>query len=601
MSLEVAKARLPYLDWLRIIIVMMLVPFHTAMTFATYPWFLQNNELSQPLQGLIMAMDRYQMPLLFLIAGGAVYFSLGLRDWKGYTLERAMRLSVPLVFGMLVLVPACYWVAAQNQYHYEGAIWEYYPVYWQQNMLPSATAGAFKPGVLWFLWYLVIYVIVCSPFFILLRKKAGDGFFNRLGRPFESPWAIFALFIPIAILQVFSGNRIVGWALADNFKVFYHLLFFIYGFFIFSSGSYMKGINKAGPAAVVTAVLTMSLFMLSVYPNFGTAPLGAKFWSGLHVALGTAGYFIGCLMALCNWSCIIALLYLARRYNNFSNRFVQYGNDAVLPYYVFHGTAIALIGFWIVDLPWGVWPKYGLIVVLAFAATIAFYELMKQFSVTRFLLGMRLKKEAPAHRRGVLQSLAVNFLSVAILIPLALGIVHTSANLSETSQSTVTTSPAQPGSSPVTPSDTGKVALNFATDNYTNENLGFSIAYPHSWTTMDVQAARGVFLAMADQRLPLLTIAVYDADIIEQQQRDSLQFQKLTNIRSEGPQPYTLSDGKTPGLYVSVRMTHPQVDLISRSVYIKKEGKVIVFSVVSADGYEPPYVNDIFRTIVFYK
>ena len=38
--------RHPDLDWLRVLVVLILIPFHTAMTFAPYPWYLRNDELN---------------------------------------------------------------------------------------------------------------------------------------------------------------------------------------------------------------------------------------------------------------------------------------------------------------------------------------------------------------------------------------------------------------------------------------------------------------------------------------------------------------------------------------------------------------------------
>ena len=603
MQLQEAKTRLAYLDWLRIIIVLMLVPFHTAMTFAPYPWFLQNNQMSLPLQGLVMVMDRYHMPMLFLIAGVAVYFSLGLRGWKGFAVERLLRLVVPLVFGMLVLVPACYWVGARNQYDYTGAIWEYYPLFWQKNMLPSPVRGVFTPGVLWFLWYLVMYVAVLPPLFILLMKKAGSGFFNRLGRPFASPWMVFALFIPIALQQAFSDNGIVGWCMFSTFGVFYYMIFFIYGLFLFTSDDYGKGLQRAAPAAIVIALLSMVMFMLMAFPSIGTAPLNVKFWAGLNLNMRYAVYVIKVVMALCTWSCLIALLYLAKRYLNFSNTFTRYGNEAVLPYYVFHGTAIALAGYWIVAQPWGVWEKYGLIVLLAFLATLGFYELMKQTNITRVLLGMRWKAPDLPARRSFKQALAVNALAAVCLVPLIAGIMQPAAVKPESLSSQPASAAAVNIPSVTVPADTGAAAatLPFAPDSYKNDELGFTISYPKSWKAGEVQAAHGIFLAVAEMRLPLLTISVHDADNLEQQQYEDLQKQNLTDIRAEAPQPYNLSDGQTKGLYVTSRLRHPQVDLISRTLYVKRDEKVLIFSVVSADGYEPGYVSDIFKTIRFYR
>ncbi len=114
----------------------MLIPFHTAMTFAPYAWFLRNDELNLATIGLVLVLDQFQMESLFLVAGAATWFSLGIRTGGGYLVERVKRFLVPLVFGMLVVVPPCYWVVAVHFEGYAGSFLEYYPIFWRESLLP---------------------------------------------------------------------------------------------------------------------------------------------------------------------------------------------------------------------------------------------------------------------------------------------------------------------------------------------------------------------------------------------------------------------------------------------------------------------------------
>lgn len=378
--------RRPDLDWLRIIVVMMLVPFHTAMTFAPYDWYLRNNQLSLATQALVNILDMYHMELLFLIAGASMFFSLGKRNVKSFLLERLQRLVVPLIFGMLVVVPPCYWIAAKQFGSYQGSLWEFYPLFWKQSLIPFQ--DNFSSGALWFLWYLVFYTIALSPLLILIRKKAGECFFNKLSRPFENPLTVFALFTPITLVQIYSK-----WTITGDFLVLYYPIFFIYGFFLFSTPCFEKGLKRSGPAAIVIAAITMALFMMLIFPAWYSSILGPQFWTNFGGDRGTAGFILFLiLIGLCTWSCIISLLYLARKFLNFSNWFVRYGNELVLPFYIIHSTPIALIGWWIIHQPWDVLPKYSINVVLAFVASVGICEIIRRMNVTRFLFGMRLIK-----------------------------------------------------------------------------------------------------------------------------------------------------------------------------------------------------------------
>jgi len=385
MSLPNALKRRPELDWLRIIIVAMLVPFHTAMTFAPYSWYLRNEQLNLAAQGLVNVLDKYHMEMLFLITGAALFFSLDVRTIKGFILERFQRLAIPLIFGMLFIVPPCYWIAAKQFSHYDGSLWEFYPLFWKQNLIPFQ--NDFSPGALWFLWYLVFYTIALSPVLIFIKRKLSHGFFNKLSMLFENHLGIFALVIPIALVQIYSQ-----WVITGDFLVLYYVLFFIYGFFLFSAPGFEKGLIRSGPAAIVIAIITMVLFLLLIFPTWDKSILGPEFWTSLHGERGSAGFIIfQILISLCTWSWIVSLLYLARKFLNFSNRFSAYGNEVVLPFYVVHSTSIALIGWWVIHLPWDVLPKYALNVVLAFLATTGFCELIRLTNITRFLMGMHIR------------------------------------------------------------------------------------------------------------------------------------------------------------------------------------------------------------------
>ncbi len=95
------------LDWLRIVAVLLLIPFHGARVFDIFtPFYVKNAELSPWLSYAVVAfLNAWQMPLLFLIAGASTWYALGSRGGGRYVGERLKRLLVPFVFGTLVIVP----------------------------------------------------------------------------------------------------------------------------------------------------------------------------------------------------------------------------------------------------------------------------------------------------------------------------------------------------------------------------------------------------------------------------------------------------------------------------------------------------------------
>ena len=411
-QLTPATGRLTHLDWLRIIVVGMLIPFHTAMTFAPYAWYIRNPRLNLATQALVQVLDKYQMELLFLIAGVATFFSLGTRNWKGYLPERLKRLVAPLVFGMLVVVPPCYYYSQLFfdpffRTTYTG-LWDWYTKFWLAKAITPFHiyfGGAVRAGALWFLWYLVLYTFVLFPFLYIIFRKAQDKFIPALAAFFEKRGALFLLVIPVILINVFSqwkwtiaghSYRIIGWTITSDFQVLYYVLFFIFGFFLYSHASFGKGIDKTGLIALPIAAASMTVFMLLVFPAWNKAVF-SQFWYKLHGEPGTMGFILSqCLYAVTTWSWILSILYLARKFLNKSNRFVRYGNEAVLPVYIVHSTFIAVFSYFVVKWKMEVLPKYVIIVALSYVCSLATLELMKLTNPTRFVFGIRMKKKRVA-------------------------------------------------------------------------------------------------------------------------------------------------------------------------------------------------------------
>jgi hypothetical protein len=58
-----------------------------------------------------------------------------------------------------------------------------------------------------------------------------------------------------------------------------------------------------------------------------------------------------------SWSWLLTFIGFANHHLNFSNRFLKYANEAVLPFYILHQTVIVVIGYFIKDWKWAVFPK----------------------------------------------------------------------------------------------------------------------------------------------------------------------------------------------------------------------------------------------------
>lgn len=161
-------ARRHDLDWLRTLASYLVVIYHTAQFFDLQErTYIKNEELSWTMDLLTRFVHIWHMPLFFLLAGWSSKSSLSRRSVWGFLLERARRLVIPLLFGLLFWCALPQWVAlkhgllristgerlpAQPSHSFTTFLQEYYYI-----------GGAMTWGHLWFLAYLFTFTVLYLP------------------------------------------------------------------------------------------------------------------------------------------------------------------------------------------------------------------------------------------------------------------------------------------------------------------------------------------------------------------------------------------------------------------------------------------------------
>ena len=135
------------LDALRVLAVLLLVPFHSARVFDVFdPFYVKNPETSSGLSWAVVAfLNPWHMPLLFVLAVAATWLALGQRGAAGYVRERTRRLLVPLLFGLLVVVPPQGFLASRFRGE-EVSVASFLGDYWTVEGDLSGHTGSFTPA-----------------------------------------------------------------------------------------------------------------------------------------------------------------------------------------------------------------------------------------------------------------------------------------------------------------------------------------------------------------------------------------------------------------------------------------------------------------------
>jgi fucose 4-O-acetylase-like acetyltransferase len=113
------------LDWLRVLAVLLLVPFHVALIFVLDPnsiMYIKDVLNSRALDEAAGFVHMWHMPVLFIVSGAATYFALGFRSAGQYLRERFLRLLVPFLFGVLTFIPFTTYIRRIGTV----SLWEHY-------------------------------------------------------------------------------------------------------------------------------------------------------------------------------------------------------------------------------------------------------------------------------------------------------------------------------------------------------------------------------------------------------------------------------------------------------------------------------------------
>ena len=364
------------LDWLRVIAFALLMLFHTGMLFSTWFWHVKNIETSPAFDHVMGFLHQWRMPLLFFISGSAVWFAMERYSTWRYFLERQKRLLLPLVFGMLVIIPPQ--IYHERLYHHQqyASFWDFYPTTFTSGPYPQ---GNLSWHHLWYVPYIWTYSMILLPLFVWLRSRRGRPWLDRAQRCISRPWMLFLLFIPAglsdALLRPFwpgdADNLFSDWG---NFS--HKLTFFVMGFAL-ASGTGVYDLIAAHRrkfllvGVVTTGILSMPWLYSWHYPP--AAMVALRFGNNLHI-----------------WMWLLGILGYGRRYLSFNHPFLRYANEAVYPFYILHQTVIIILGYQLAYANWSIALKFPAVAAATFLICWAIYAwAIRPWNLLRVPFGMK--------------------------------------------------------------------------------------------------------------------------------------------------------------------------------------------------------------------
>jgi acyltransferase-like protein len=379
-----AQKRLYYLDWLKILVVLGVFYIHVAWVFDTlYSWQIENNSRAY---ALVEFGTAWGMALMFLLAGASAWFSFGSRTSRRFIAERFTRLVIPFIVAIILIAPAQAYFMDLSLSLYHGSFLQYYLDTFSHIRLSldiqSLAAFGFH---LWFLIFLFLFSLIALPLFFYLRREPGQRFISWLAVLCERRGGIFVLIFPLALIQMGLRASFPGYQGWTDFLSWF--VFLVYGYILLADQRFEQAIRKQGMMALFVGMASFLTILATMY-----IPGLSNSWES------TPSYSVNyeleqLLFSITAWSWMIFVLYLGMRFLNFGNKFIQYANEAVLPFYVLH--VLMIVVFTFLFTGWGVnmVARFLIVSTLALVTTLVGFDLLiRRVGVARRLFGLKARK-----------------------------------------------------------------------------------------------------------------------------------------------------------------------------------------------------------------
>ncbi|MEQ9304254.1 MAG: acyltransferase [Marinoscillum sp.] len=372
------------IDWLRIIAILLVLYFHTAMLFTAHgDWHIQNAEKSDLWGEFNFWLSRFRMPLLFFVSGYGTMLALRKRSSWTYLKERHNRLMIPLVFSMLIIVPPQIYLERL----FNGAtftFFEFYPTMFDGRVYPE---GNLSWHHMWFVCYLFFYSVIGLPIFLYLKSASGAEILNIVitkTRKFHG----LLIMLPTILIAGFWTY----WNPAyNNFiqDIPWHPYWFSFFFMGFITGTSPVLWNAVANHRRTYLGLSFLSILIINYIRWNDIN-----FSGLYELHPVYAYMYLLLLAANGWLWLLSALGYGKTYLNKSHKILPYANRAIYPFYILHQTVIIVIGFYVIQTEESILAKYVFVSSLSLIGSLVIYEfLIRPYRPMRFLFGVKEEKD----------------------------------------------------------------------------------------------------------------------------------------------------------------------------------------------------------------
>ncbi|MGB0495256.1 MAG: acyltransferase family protein [Kangiellaceae bacterium] len=373
-----APSRRYDLDWLRVLAFGLLIFYHTGMLYVqNWGFHLKSQYLSENLEVIMLLVNPWRMPILWLISGIAIRFVLAKVSVLHFIKWRSYRLLLPLLFGVLVIVPPQLYYEMTFNGDLKLSYWQFYQLFFD---LQNPVFESYQPGIwphidvnhLWYLrelWSFSLYLLVILP---LLNSRTVELIVNWIAIQ-HGVLILLILTLPILAIQ---------FSMEETRKAL-GFLFLIYGYLLgwHQELWHKLKINSINLLVVgIICYLIIAVFYKTIWLNQSEQA------NQTLLIIGSVFHGFDRLV----WGA--AVLGLGYRFLNKPSVALSYLNGAVYPFYILHQTIIIAAAYELSKFQLGAVFEPLLVLVITFSGCNLAYEIIRRTDFLRPFFGAKIRK-----------------------------------------------------------------------------------------------------------------------------------------------------------------------------------------------------------------
>lgn len=365
------------LDWLRIGAFGLLILYHIGMVFVPWGFHAQTAHSLPWVAFPMMAVNSWRLLLLFVVSGYASRALLARGHGTGrFAADRTLRLIVPLLFGVIVVVPVQPWVELVTQHLYPHGFGYFLT---HDYFRFGAIAGIVLPTWqhLWFVGYLWIYTMLLAVAVWIVGRRSLQPLFDRLFGT-VAVWLLPAAWLSLVDAWLFPGQGPTNDLVGDLVSHAQYLPAFLFGFALAGSPRALATMRRIWPWALATGLLCY------------TAVVAVEWrWPGEIIPDWPFGLVFAIGRAVQGWSMIVALIGLADSYLNRDQPWRRVLTEAVFPFYIIHQTIIVAVEGGLLRFALPPLAEFAILLVATVGGCWLFYRVGREIDWLRPLIGLR--------------------------------------------------------------------------------------------------------------------------------------------------------------------------------------------------------------------